>query len=208
MVYGSNLLALTPATPLEEKPCVVTGKEPPPRTLVSSDDMCSDNSESRKTDALECMWLYLRKVMWLNVWYIPHIPHVQVETEYKGMRHATLETGGQENWRKEGGGGGASWTAQALFAWTRTHDEPKRSGRCGYIAAGVLRAALWCLIRAPRTCAVLDCWRHGIEMATVASPMPASVYSRDAQKRKVFNSFTFFSRWKWFISISRWARPL
>ena len=30
----------------------------------------------------------------------------------------------------------ASWTAQALFAWTRTHDEPGKSGTCGYIAAG------------------------------------------------------------------------
>ena len=32
MVDGNNL-ALTAATPLEEKPCAVTGKEPPPRTL-------------------------------------------------------------------------------------------------------------------------------------------------------------------------------
>ena len=34
MVDVNNLLALTAATPLEEKPCVVTGKEPPPRTRV------------------------------------------------------------------------------------------------------------------------------------------------------------------------------
>ena len=32
MVDGNNLLAITAATPLEEKPCDVTGKEPPPRT--------------------------------------------------------------------------------------------------------------------------------------------------------------------------------
>ena len=38
MVDGNNLLALTAATPLEEKPCVVTGKEPTPRTHVISDD--------------------------------------------------------------------------------------------------------------------------------------------------------------------------
>ena len=49
--------ALTAATPLEEKLRVVTGKEPPPTTHVSSDDMCSDSSESRNTDAQECMWL-------------------------------------------------------------------------------------------------------------------------------------------------------
>ena len=58
MVDGNNLLALTAATPLEEKPCVVTRKEPPSRTHVSLDDMCSDRSESRITDALACMWLY------------------------------------------------------------------------------------------------------------------------------------------------------
>ena len=50
MVDGKNLRALTAATPLEEKPCVVTVrnkekpcvvtvKEPPPRTHVTSDDV-------------------------------------------------------------------------------------------------------------------------------------------------------------------------
>ena len=37
MVDGNNLLALTAATPLEDKPCAVTGNEPPPRTHVISD---------------------------------------------------------------------------------------------------------------------------------------------------------------------------
>ena len=39
MVDGNNLHALTAATHLEEKPCVITGKEPPPRTHVTSDDV-------------------------------------------------------------------------------------------------------------------------------------------------------------------------
>ena len=90
------------------------------------------------------------------------------------------------------------WTAQALFAWTslRTHDEPRRSGKCGYIAAGVLRAALTCplraaltcLIRAPRACAVLDCWRRGIarQRLHVRCLVPFQLFH--------------FSRWKWFIS--------
>ena len=39
MVDVNNLLALTAATPLEEKPCVVTGNEPPPGTYVISDDV-------------------------------------------------------------------------------------------------------------------------------------------------------------------------
>ena len=29
-------------------------------------------------------------------------------------------------------GGCSSWTAQALFAWTRTHDEPRKSWSGGY----------------------------------------------------------------------------
>ena len=35
--------------------------------------------------------------------------------------------------------GWVSWTAQALFAWTRTHDEPRKSWPGGCIAAGLLR---------------------------------------------------------------------
>ena len=42
MVDGNNLLALTAATPLEEKPCVITGNEPPPRTHVISDDVLGE----------------------------------------------------------------------------------------------------------------------------------------------------------------------
>ena len=55
------------------------------------------------------------------------------------MRHATLESGGRDS-AKTGEGGWASWTAQALFAWTRTHDEPGKSGTFGYIAADLLCA--------------------------------------------------------------------
>ena len=89
------------------------------------------------------------------------------------------------------GGGWASWTAQALFAWTRTHDEPQKSGTCGYIAAGLLRAALTCLLCAALMChpgtmrlrgsGLLALWHR---MATVACSMPASMYSRVARKRK------------------------
>ena len=62
-----------------------------------------------------------------------------MESKYKEMRHATLETGGRDS-AKTGEGGWASWTTQALFAWTRTHDEPGKSGTFGYIAAGLLCA--------------------------------------------------------------------
>ena len=42
-----------------------------------------------------------------------------------------------------------SWTAQVLFTWTRTHHEPRKSGTCGYIAAGLLRADVSSGYRAP-----------------------------------------------------------
>ena len=92
------------------------------------------------------------------------------------MRHTTLETGGRDS-AKTGKGGWASWTAQALFAWTRTHDEPGKSGTFGYIAAGLLCADVSFTHRgsgllAPRR-----------RMATIACSMPASVYSRLARKR-------------------------
>ena len=63
------------------------------------------------------------------------------------VRHATLETGGRESAKKRGGG--VSWTAEALFVWIRTLDEHSRSGKCGYLAADLLRAALTCPIQAP-----------------------------------------------------------
>ena len=203
MVDGNNLLALTALTAPEETPCVVTGKEPPPRTHVSSDDMCSDSSESRKTDALECMWLLPRKVMWLNVWYI------QVESKYKEIRHATLETGGRESAKKVGWGGGwASWTAQALFAWTRTHDEPRRSGKCGYI---VCCAQHWRVCCAQRW-RVRSGHRAPARFWTVGAKASHGngflfdacfrVFARCA-KKKIFNSFTSFSHWKWFIFSTR-----
>ena len=79
---------------------------------------------------------------------------------------------------KKGGGGWASWTAQALFAWTRTHDEPGNSETCGYIAAGLLRSGVTFGHRAPARF-----WTVGAK-ALVACSMPASVYSRVARKRK------------------------
>ena len=39
MVDGKNVIALTAATPVEEKQCAATGKEPPPRTHVIPDDV-------------------------------------------------------------------------------------------------------------------------------------------------------------------------
>ena len=123
-----------------------------------------------------------------------------------------IHTGGEQiqgnetrNFRDRGprigekGGGGASWTAQALFAWTRTHDEPRKSGTYGYIAAGLLRAALTCLL-----CIALMCHpgtarlrgsgllapRH--RMATVPCSMSDSVYSHVARKRK-FSTFSLRS---------------
>ena len=115
-----------------------------------------------------------------------------------------LHTGGQQiqgnetrNFRdqgprmgeKRGGGPWASWTAQDLFAWTRTDDEPRKSGMCGYIASA--RSADVSAMRSadvsdPGTARLrgsgLLAPRH--RMATVACSMPAFVYLRVARKRK------------------------
>ena len=76
------------------------------------------------------------------------------------------------------GGGGASWTAQDLFAWTRTHDEPRKSETCGSIAAGLLCADMSFVHHARLRGSGLLAPRH--RMVTVACLMPASVYSRVA----------------------------
>ena len=117
------------------------------------------------------------------------------ESKYKEMRHATLETGGWDS-AKTGKGGWASWTAQALFAWTRTHDEPGKSGTFGYIAAGLLCADVSFTHRAlARFWAVGAKGSHGNNRLLDAC---FRVFARCA-KKKIFNSFTSFSRWKWFI---------
>ena len=111
------------------------------------------------------------------------------------MRHATLEAGGRDS-AKAGEGGWASWTAQALFAWTRTHDEPGKSGMFGYIAAGLLCADVSFMHRAlARFWAVGAKASHGNNRLLDAC---FRVFARCAKKR-IFNSFTSFSRWKWFI---------
>ena len=148
--------------------------------------MCSDSSESRKSG---CSGV-----------------HVVVAKE-SGVTERMIHRGGEQiqgnetrNFRdrgpgigeKKGGGGWASWTAQALFAWKRTHDEPGKSEACGYIAAGLLRADVSFVHRARLRGSGLLAPRH--RMATVACSMPASVYSRVARKRK-FSTLSLRSKW-------------
>ena len=111
------------------------------------------------------------------------------------MRHAPLETGGRDS-AKTGEGGWASWTAQALFAWTRTHDEPRKSETFGYIAAGLL-----CADVSFTHCALAQIWDVGAKASHGNNRLFDAcfrVFARCA-KKKIFNSFTSFSRWKWFI---------
>ena len=92
---------------------------------------------------------------------------------------------------KRGEGGWASWTAQALFAWTRTHDEPGKSGTFDYIAAGLLCADVSFTYRAlARFWAVGAKASHGNNRLLDAC---FRVFARCA-KKKIFNSFTSFSR--------------
>ena len=120
---------------------------------------------------------YSQKSLTHNIGSASVLPIIQVESKYKEMRQATLETGGRESVKK-GEGGWASWTAQALFAWTRTNDEPGKSETCGYIAAGLLRSGVTFGHRAPARFWTVDA------KASVACSMPASVYSHIARKRK------------------------
>ena len=67
-----------------------------------------------------------------------HMTHTGGE-QIQGIETRNVRDWGRDS-AKTGEGGWASWTAQALFAWTRTHDEPGKSGTFGYIAAGLLCA--------------------------------------------------------------------
>ena len=156
--------------------------------------MCSDSNELRKHG---CSGVHVVVAKESDV--TERMMHTGGE-QIQGNGTRNFRDGGRESALR--GGGGVSWTAQALFAWTRTLDEPMRSGKCGYIAAGLLHTALTCPIRALRACAVLDCWRHGI--ARQWSPLRCllRVFARCA-KKKIFNSLTSFSRWKWFLIIIR-----
>ena len=114
-----------------------------------------------------------------------------VGEQVQGNKTRTLEIGGRESAKKKGGGGWASWTAQALFAWTRTHDEPGKSGTFGYIAAGLLCADVSFTHRAfARFWAVGAKASHGNNRLLDAC---FRVFARCA-KKKIFNSFTSLSR--------------
>ena len=68
-------------------------------------------------------------------------------------------------------GGVGKLDSQALFAWTRTHDEPGKSETCDYRAAGLVRSGMTFGHRA-----LARFWTVGAK-ASVACSMPACVYS-------------------------------
>ena len=115
-----------------------------------------------------------------------------VGEQIQGNKTCTLEIGGRESAEKKGGGGGwASWTAQVLIAWTRTHDEPGKSGTFRYIAAGLLCADVSFTYRAlARYWAVGNKAWHGNNRLLDAC---FRVFARCA-KKNIFNSFTSFRR--------------
>ena len=110
--------------------------------------------------------------------------------QIQGNETRNFRDWGRESAKKKGGGW-ASWTAQALFAWTRTHDEPGKSGTYGYIADGLLRDDVSFGNRAPARF-----WTVGAKgIAWQRSPARCllRVFARCA-KKKIFNFFTSFSR--------------
>ena len=84
-----------------------------------------------------------------------------------------------------------SWTAQALFAWTRTHDEHRKSGTCGYIAAGLLHADVSSGHSAPARF-----WIVGAKASHGNGRLLDACFRVIARcaKKTIFNSFTSFSR--------------
>ena len=94
------------------------------------------------------------------------------------------------------GEGWASWTAKDLFAWIRTHDEPRKSEMCGYIAASLLRAALTCLL-----CTALTCYpgstrlrgsgllapRHRMATVDCSMPVPCICALREKENFQLFH---------------------
>ena len=165
--------------------------------------MCSDSSESRKTDALECMWLLPRKVMRLNVWYI-HAGGEQIqESETHNFRDRGPRIGFNGGWA----GGQAGQHKLSSLGQGPTMS-PGGQGRAVIIIdAGLLRAALTCLlcaalkspIRALHARAVLDCWRQGIAYGNGRLFDSCFRVFACCAKKKIFCSFTLFSQWKWFI---------
>ena len=110
--------------------------------------------------------------------------------QIQGNKTHNFRDRGRES-AKKGEGGWASWTAQALFAWTRTHDEPGKSGTYGYIAAGLLRDDVSFGHRASARF-----WTVGAKASRGNGCLLDAcfgVFARCA-KKKIFNSFISFSR--------------
>ena len=100
--------------------------------------------------------------------------------QIQGNETRNFRDWGRESAKKRGGGW-ASWTAQALFAWTRTHDDPGKSGTYGYIAAGLLRDDV-----SLGHCAPARFWTVGAKPSHGNGRLldACFVYSRVARKRK------------------------
>ena len=152
--------------------------------------MCSDSSESRKTG---CFGVHVVVAKESDVTErMVHTGGEQIQGKETGNFR---DRGPRIGEKKKGGGGWASWTAQALFAWTTTHDEPGKSGTCGYIAAGLLRADVSFGHRAPARF-----WTVGAKASHGNGHLLDArfrVFVRWA-KKKIFNSFTFV---QWFIHV-------
>ena len=187
MVDGNNLLALTAATPLEEKLCVVTGKEPSPRTHVISDDVFGQQ------------WVEKNGCSGVRV----------VVAKESDVTERMIHTGGEQiqgnethNFRdrglrigEKGGGGGKLDSTSSL----RLDKDPRWAlevRMCGYIAAGLLRADVLSGHRAPARF-----WTVGAKASHGNGRLLDACFRVFAccAKKKIFNSFTSFSCWKWFI---------
>ena len=86
----------------------------------------------------------------------------------------------------------------------RLDKDPRWAREVGNVRLYSCRSSVcWRVIHVPRACAVLGCWRQAVawQQSPARCLLPCI---RPLREKKLFNSFTSFSRWKWFISNEKW----
>ena len=135
-------------------------------------------------------------------WVCMHLKNFQSLRSYRTHQHTLFNWGDANSQSAKEGGSFEECDATKPDSTSSLHldKDPRiarevRDVRLYSCWSSVLRRDIW----APRACAVLDCWRQGIawQRSLARCLLPCS---RALRAKKIFNSFTSFSRWKCFIS--------
>ena len=145
--------------------------------------MCLDSSEFRKNGCFEVHVVVAKE---------SDVTECMIHTageQIQGNEKRNFRDRGPRIGRKKGGRW-ASWTAQAVFAWTMTYDEPRRSRELRLYRCWSATSSAD--VSDPGTACLCDSglWAPWHRMAMVACSMPAYVCSRNARK-KIFQLFHF-----------------